>query len=171
MLPPDYVVVPANRSGSNFIDVSSRSGARWSVPRPGDACNDPARLIPSPDGQRLALVSVTHACPGTPVTAGARVTLRRYSTTGQVVVNDRATSFSGTDPWVVYNSAGALLVTDGVTAVRWQDDGSFVSVPVPACNRMAPTTSGPIDAQGRFLFWNGGASEISAPGSHQPFGC
>jgi len=36
---------------------------------------------------------------------------------------------------------------------------------------MAPTSSGPIDAQGRFLFWNGGADEISAPGSHAPFGC
>ena len=174
MSQPDYVVVSARGvdDGRDRVEVVPPGGAAWSLDREPTVCGDAARLVPAPDGEQLVLVRVSHGC-AEPVTTGTRVTLSLYDREGGApLLADRHVDFAGTTPWVAFDAAGSLLVGDGQRTFVWLDDGTFDELaPAPVCNPRAPTTSGPVDARGRTIFWNGGAAVISAAGAEASFGC
>lgn len=164
---PDEISLTVRKKDIEYVEYVREKDVVLSLER-GTETGRSARLIPSPDRQRLLYVRVVDLPSGPPA---SRVELTWYDRDDGLLVATSSFYFAGAEPWVAFDHAGHANVSDGQTAARFELDGTFTPIAVPTCNPRAATISGPVDAQGRTIFWTGEAVVISAPQTEPPFGC
>jgi hypothetical protein len=173
MKPAGYVVVEAfDTTGNLHVHRwSNATGARTLLASTPDTCSV-ARVIPSPDGARMASILVASPCgsisgdPSVPST----VTEQMLDAAGASVGAPHTVTLNG---FVVpvWTLAGAFVTTSVSAAFAFGEDGEApVATAVPTCTD-PPTTSSRVNAAGEQLDIVGDGPGVAVIAPDRAFGC
>jgi hypothetical protein len=172
MKPAGYLVVEAFDTDGNLQihRWPAAGGARTLLAKTPDTCSY-ARVIPSPDGARMAQILVAQPCgsvgdPSTPT----KVTVQMLKASGAKIGGANVVNTNGFIV-PVWTLAGDFVVTNFTTASAFGEDGQApVATAVPTCTD-PPTTSSRTNAAGQMLDIVGNQPGVAVIAPDRAFGC
>jgi hypothetical protein len=124
-------------------------------------------VIPSPDGTKMAVLSIVSSCTSGPQTSTSTVSFRDAA--GNPTGGTATLPFT-TWPVGTWTPAGTFIATDRTTAVRVAVTGTTTPVAVPQCTEPG-TTSSEVAFDGRLVGFVNGKLNVFGVDTSRAFGC
>jgi hypothetical protein len=163
-----YVIAQIFSGGAWDFQRVALGGAARTLATVSGSC-EWGRVIPAPDGQRVAIVR-THQpdCQGAGVATSTDVSF--VDASGAPLPGAATVALAGFGQ-ATWTPAGQLVVTDGQSARSVAADGTTAVAAVPHCTE-PPTSSSEVDAHGRVLgVSSSGKPQIVGVDAARAFGC